>query len=86
MDHCKDFIKTEFPSIDIEMFQYIEGKILVTCACTICLKYCTYNFIVSLYNLYALYTFLSMYIALRLQVFYKMESKTSMILKTYLKQ
>lgn len=25
MDHCKAFIKTEFPSIDIEMFQYIEG-------------------------------------------------------------
>ncbi|XP_025419285.1 ATP-binding cassette sub-family F member 3 [Sipha flava] len=25
MDHCKDFIKAEFPSIDIEMFQYIEG-------------------------------------------------------------
>lgn len=28
MDHCKDFIKSEFPSIDIEMFQYIEGKIV----------------------------------------------------------
>lgn len=26
MDHCKSFIKAEFPSIDIEMFQYIEGK------------------------------------------------------------
>ncbi|XP_050434741.1 ATP-binding cassette sub-family F member 3 [Adelges cooleyi] len=25
MDHCKDFIKAEFPCIDIEMFQYIEG-------------------------------------------------------------
>lgn len=48
MDHCKDFIKTEFPSIDIEMFQYIEGNILVTCTYTICLKYCTYNFIVNL--------------------------------------
>lgn len=29
MDHCKDFIKAEFPSIDIEMFQYIEGKIAI---------------------------------------------------------
>lgn len=28
MDHCKDFIRAEFPSIDIEMFQYIEGKII----------------------------------------------------------
>lgn len=27
MDHCKKFIKAEFPLIDIEMFQYIEGKI-----------------------------------------------------------
>jgi len=34
MDHCKDFIKTEFPSIDIEMFQYIEGNILRTCVHT----------------------------------------------------
>jgi len=25
MNHCKDFIKSEFPAIDIEMFQYIEG-------------------------------------------------------------
>lgn len=26
MDLCKSYIKSEFPSIDIEMFQYIEGK------------------------------------------------------------
>ncbi|XP_050543733.1 ATP-binding cassette sub-family F member 3 [Daktulosphaira vitifoliae] len=25
MDHCKDFIKSEFPCIDVEMSQYIEG-------------------------------------------------------------
>ncbi|VVC28242.1 ABC transporter-like,P-loop containing nucleoside triphosphate hydrolase,AAA+ ATPase domain,ABC- [Cinara cedri] len=25
MDHCKNFIKSEFPLIDIEMFQYIQG-------------------------------------------------------------
>jgi len=81
MDHCKDFIKTEFPSIDIEMFQYIEGNILVTCAYLICLKYYMYN---SIKKLYVLYSFLSMHIDG--QVFYKMELKTSMILKIYLKQ
>lgn len=42
MDHCKDFIRAEFPAIDIEMFQYIEGKIISSG---------TYSLIVYLCNL-----------------------------------